>query len=503
MFLEPPIPMQQSLLDTTGFIVVGAYLVSLLLVGYLANRASREQSLKDYYLAGSSLGTFALFFTLYATQYSGNTMLAMPGQAYRQGFAGMAMLFAMMGVILVYGLFAQGLRQLAVQHQFISLGDFVRWRYSQPLLLALVNCIAVVVLLSYALGNLKAVGILLSSASGGQISFVSGVLLLSAIMAIYESMGGMRGVVWTDVIQGSLLFLGCLLVFAAVFSLRDAQSILSPPVFMVSFGHYLTSEANLPGMLSLIVLVAFGAAVYPQAIQRIYAARDGRTLSRSYLGMFFMPLLTTLPMILVGMRVAELYPQLSREQSEQAVVYAIESVVQVYPWLSALLILYIAAAVAAIMSTIDSALLSLGSIVTRDIFAHEEAQAAHSKMAARMTSLVLMALLAVLAIYLPNNLWGLLVFKMELLVQLAPLVILGVRYPQLNSAAVLPGLLLGSCVALLLKSSVFWGTEDLSKYWGIHAGVWGLLANVATVFLVTKLMPGDIKIMKRKKQVNL
>ena len=98
--------MTGAILDASGLAVMLAYLTSLLIIGWWANRASKESSARDYYLAGSSLGVVSLFFTLYATQYSGNTLLAAPGKAYRTGFDGLAIVLAIMGVVLVYSSFA-------------------------------------------------------------------------------------------------------------------------------------------------------------------------------------------------------------------------------------------------------------------------------------------------------------------------------------------------------------------------------------------------------------
>jgi len=91
----------QAVLDEKGLVFVGLYLMSLLIIGWLANRSRRENSMRDYYLAGSSLGFFTLFFTLYATQYSGNTLLALPGKSYRNGLAGLGVMFAVMAVAVV------------------------------------------------------------------------------------------------------------------------------------------------------------------------------------------------------------------------------------------------------------------------------------------------------------------------------------------------------------------------------------------------------------------
>lgn len=456
-----------------------AYLSSLVVIGWWANRASRESSARDYYLAGSSLGFVSLFFTLYATQYSGNTLLAAPGKAYRTGFDGLAIVFAIMGVVLVYASFAPAMNRLARQHGFITVADFVRWRYaSKPLLIA-VNVILVATLVTYALGNFKAIGLLLESVSGGLISFPLGILLLALVMGFYESIGGMRGVVWTDVLQGVMLLLGCLVIFFSVAYVSPENSITRLPVFIATLGHYFREDIQPASFISLVVLIAVGAAVYPQAIQRIYAARDAAVLRRSYRLMFFMPLITTLPMLLVGMSVAQWQPGLALTDSEGVVIIAIQHVVEKLPALSWLLILCLAAALAAIMSTIDSALLSLGSILTRDLRHGSDVvdDGAASQRAGRWMSWVLMLLLALLAIILPQSMWALMVFKFELLIQLAPALILGVRQPRLSATAVLAGIIAGVTVAVLLKLSL-----ELSPL-QVHSGIWGLGANLLLLCL--------------------
>ena len=204
------------MLSFSGVIAVGLYLASLLAIGGFARRAQKERSLSDYYLAGSSLGTVALFFTLYATQYSGNTLLGVPAEAYREGFPALALVLAVMSIVAVYALFAPALNGLARRHGFITPGDFLRWRFRDPALLLVVNLVLIVTLTSYVLANLKAMGLLVEGATGGTVSFAAGVVVLSLVMAIYESLGGMRSVVWTDVLQGSILLAGCIVVVVVV-----------------------------------------------------------------------------------------------------------------------------------------------------------------------------------------------------------------------------------------------------------------------------------------------
>lgn len=479
--------MQDTILGPFGIAFIGLYLASLLLIGWAANRSRRENSLKDYYLAGSSLGSVSLFFTLYATQYSGNTLFAIPGNAYRNGFVGLSVAAAVMSVVLVYFTFAGRLNTLAKSHGFVSVGDFIKWRYSHKALLVAINTIAVITLISYALGNFKAIGLLLESASGGAIPFASGILILGLIMAIYESLGGLRGVVWTDIIQGSLLFVGCLLLFFAVLSLGPSGGAASAAVLSDRLVTYFGSEIQPIGFISVVVLVGIGAAVYPQALQRVYIARNPKVLRRSYMALLVMPLLTTVPMILVGIMLADWLPGLSEQQSENVIIYAVGEITTGYPALSWLLVLYLGAAVAAIMSTIDSALLSLGSTVTKDIVGRSGRGIDEATLyrVSRITSWSLMAIMAILAIVLPQTIWALMIFKFELLIQIAPAIILGVRVPSVSGNAVLQGLLAGCICAVALKLSDYAGL-DLSAPLGVHAGVWGLVVNVLVVFLWRK-----------------
>ncbi len=82
---------------------VGGYLVLLLGLGCLAKRRRTSNSLSEFYLAGRNFGGFVLFLTLYATQYSGNSLLGYPGEAYRLGFAWLA-LVALVPRITLWGL---------------------------------------------------------------------------------------------------------------------------------------------------------------------------------------------------------------------------------------------------------------------------------------------------------------------------------------------------------------------------------------------------------------
>ena len=118
---------------TLGLAAGGAvciYLLILISVGYLTHRHNHHADLDNFYLAGRNLGGFVLLLTLYATQYSGNTLLGYPGEAFQLGFAWVMSVGFMMAIIVVYLLFAPQLQRIAKQKHFITPGDWITYRFN-------------------------------------------------------------------------------------------------------------------------------------------------------------------------------------------------------------------------------------------------------------------------------------------------------------------------------------------------------------------------------------
>ena len=205
-----------ALLSNGGIVFMSIYLCSLILVGFWGRLKRKEESLSDFYLAGRNMGLFVLFLTLYATQYSGNTLVGYAGRAYREGYTVLVTVTFMMSVIGGYLLFAPKLYRISRKFKFITIGDYIQHRYNSRTLTLIAISLLIFAVGNYILTNLKAIGHIVEASTGGQIPFVYGVLGLSLIMVVYETLGGLRSVAWTDVIQGIILLLGCALIFIAI-----------------------------------------------------------------------------------------------------------------------------------------------------------------------------------------------------------------------------------------------------------------------------------------------
>ncbi len=465
------------LLGTGGIIFVGLYLFSLIGIGMAGRMARKENTLSDFYLAGRGMGVFVLFLTLYATQYSGNTMIGFAGKAYRGGYQSLVMVIFMSSIIGAYFLFAPKLFRLSKKHGFITTGDFIHHRFKNTVLTIIIVIISIFALGNYILTNLKAIGYIVVAATGGRVGFAQGIILLSLIMVIYETLGGMRSVAWSDVIQGVLLLVGVILIFIVI-QVEYGGMVTSAEIIKSQNPEFFNppnwTEKRL--WISTIGLAFFGISVYPHAIQRIYAAKDEHTLKRSLQIMVFMPLITTMFMMIVGWVGLAQFPNLDRQGSEQITILMLQDIGYRIPAMGMMIVLFLSAAIAAIMSTVDSALLAISAMVTKDLYGRLQPGKSQGELIriGKIFSWLIMGLAVLLAIKLPQTIWRLMEIKLELLCQIAPAIFLGLHLKRLSSRAVLYGVIIGTIVAVIITLHPLLPTKPL----GIHAGIWGLLVNV-------------------------
>lgn len=465
------------LLGTGGIIFVGLYLFSLIGIGMAGRMARKENTLSDFYLAGRGMGVFVLFLTLYATQYSGNTMIGFAGKAYRGGYQSLVMVIFMSSIIGAYFLFAPKLFRLSKKHGFITTGDFIHHRFKNTVLTIIIVIISIFALGNYILTNLKAIGYIVVAATGGRVGFAQGIILLSLIMVIYETLGGMRSVAWTDVIQGVLLLVGVILIFIVI-QVEYGGMVTSAEIIKSQNPEFFNppnwTEKRL--WISTIGLAFFGISVYPHAIQRIYAAKDEHTLKRSLQIMVFMPLITTMFMMIVGWVGLAQFPNLDRQGSEQITILMLQDIGYRIPAMGMMIVLFLSAAIAAIMSTVDSALLAISAMVTKDLYGRLQPGKSQGELIriGKIFSWLIMGLAVLLAIKLPQTIWRLMEIKLELLCQIAPAIFLGLHLKRLSSRAVLYGVIIGTIVAVIITLHPLLPAKPL----GIHAGIWGLLINV-------------------------
>ena len=137
---------------------IGIYLLSMLLIGWFGYRARRENTLKDFYLAGNSFGMLVLVMTLFATQYSGNTFYGFSGSTYRMGYAWIMSMHFMTAIVVCYLLLAPKLYRLSQQQGYITPPDYIDDRFGSKLMTTIGAVVMILALSNYLLAQLMAMG---------------------------------------------------------------------------------------------------------------------------------------------------------------------------------------------------------------------------------------------------------------------------------------------------------------------------------------------------------
>lgn len=484
--------------DQSAWLFISIYLGSLILVGFLGYRARQENTLKDFYLAGNGFGLIVIFLTLYATQYSGNTLFGYSGKTYRIGYAWIMSIHFMTAIVACYLIYAPQLYARARKFNYITPTDYLQHRFNSNWINIVATIIMVVVLSNYLLAQLMAMGRAMQGLSTADpaTAYQQGVILLTLIMVIYGTLGGIRAVAWTDVIQGVVLMIGFTILLYIVYKqfgpISQATITIQQSQDMAKVN---VPDANrLREWLSYIIIVGLGSTLYPQAIQRIYAARSEKVLRHGLAFMAFAPLLTTLIAVITGIYAIAYVPGLEGAASDQ-VLAKIMMLVQQNSVLGYWLVVVLYAAIlAAMMSTADSALLSISSMLSKDIygrFVDANASEARLTLMGKIFSWCLILFLVWLAIYLSDkaSLIKLLDRKFDLLIQLVPAFMISIHWQKLKAWPTFVGLIVGIVVSLLLAFGGFDFVQN-GKVYGFHPGLIGLLFNLAIAIIGSYRLDG-------------
>lgn len=469
--------------ERTGLAALVIYLCVLVVLTIIARRA-RLKTPSEFYLGGRALPFFILFLTLYATTYSGNSLIGYPGEAYRRGFSWVMSTGFMMAIMVVFHLLAPKLRRAGEEHQLVTPGDYIRVRYGSGRLVVLIGIIQVVALTNFLLAQLIAMGHVAFGLTGGALPYVVGVVALALVILAYETLGGLRAVAFTDALQGLLLLFGLsVMLFWLTNRTGGMQGVTTWVLANKPELALVPSAEECRNWASSLLLLGIGSVVYPQTIQRIYAAKSAKILYRSLAFMAWMPLATVFVVTLVGIAALpilsglgeisadEVLPRIIREWSTQGGIAVF------------LATLVFVGALAAIMSTADSVLLSLGSIISEDVLGGDRFDPRTTRRG-KWVAATLLLFMVLVAVSPRITLWRLIELKMEILIQCAPAFLLGVHWRRLEATPVLLGILAGCSLAL-------WGMwSGTTRIAGIHVGVIGLVLNFALAVACGLLLAG-------------
>lgn len=427
-------------------LVLAGYFSLVLLLGFLA-RGRIKDSPAEYFLAGRGLGAFVLLGTMTATNFSAFTVFGASGAGYRHGLA----FFPIMGfgtgfMALSFWVIGRKIHQLGKLRDLITPAELIQDRYGSRALSAAFALVMVVFTIPYLALQPMAGGYVLNQLFG--LPQASGAGLVTLIIVIYTLRGGLRAVAWTDVLQGfilaSLLFLALILAAAHHGGLgasldkvfQGNPELFSRPGGQGRFG---------PGIwFSYLMLWFFCDPMFPQLFQRFYTARNERALAKT---MLFYPLVCTVVFampVLLGLMGRLEFPELAGKEADSIVPMLMTSVAG--DFMGALVL---AAGLAALMSTMDSQLLTLSSIFTRDLYPLLARGETGSTMVGRIFVLFLALAGLAMAIDPPDTILQIATQAFTGLAVLFPSVLFGIYQDKPRAAPALASIIVGEALVVL------------------------------------------------------
>jgi len=345
-------------------LVVVTYLLIISLVGIYTRRYARGTP-EDFFLAGRNLGPFLLFCTMAATNFSAFTVFGFSGAGYRLGYGFYPiMAFGTAFMAVTFSFIGKRVWQLGKKEGHITPAELIGRRYRSRALRLVFFGVMVIFTLPYIAIQPISAGYALESLLG--IPYFAGALLVMGVIVAYVFLGGLRGVVWTDALQGAMMIL--LMITALMIAAAPHGGLIRAN--LTAF-HRFPDLYSRPGpnnafplgiWFSYMILWFLCDPLFPQLFQRFFAAKDRRSLD---ITMLTYPLVTGLLFLLpvsIGVIGRLSLPGLKGKEADRILPLLMQQLAD--NWIGALVL---TAGLAALMSTLDSQLLTLSSMFARDI----------------------------------------------------------------------------------------------------------------------------------------
>ena len=214
----------------SALISFGIYMIFVFLLAWIAGRKSLKSDsfVSEYFLGGRALGLWAFALTFATTNASGGSFMGFPARIYTHGWVLALWIAGYMTVpFIAIGILGKRINYVARKSGAITLSEVLGKQLKSDAVTLTATGIIILFMFFYLLAQFKAGGMILITLLGEEPLFKEGTLIMSrftpdwldpeylltlVIFSIgvigYVVYGGFRAVVWTDVMQGVIMFIG-------------------------------------------------------------------------------------------------------------------------------------------------------------------------------------------------------------------------------------------------------------------------------------------------------
>lgn len=349
-----------------NYAVLTVYIAAMLGIGWYFAR--RQETPEDYFLAGRRLPWLAVAMSMYASVTSAMTFMGLPGLAYGQNMSLlivclMSPLIAPVLIFLIYPLYRK--LQVTTSYEYIALrfGSAARVAVASLFVLARLSWLGTVI---YA----PALALHVTTGMPQAIA----IAIIGLLATVYCVMGGLSAVVWTDVPQFLIMITGAVWMAVAL-----CAKIPGGAAEIIREGHVAdklavfdwTIQWNQMTALAVAIAYAFiliqDYGVDQVSVQRLMAIRSNRGVTRAILFNALTDFFIIGLLLFIGLGMFVFYqahPGSLPEAITPDKALPWFMLHELPPGVSGLMI---AALFAAAMSSVDSGLNSLTTVILRDI----------------------------------------------------------------------------------------------------------------------------------------
>jgi SSS family solute:Na+ symporter len=406
---------------TLGVLLV--YMGLVLFIGFYSHRLFRPTG-ESYFVADRSIGPFVLLMSLFGTNMTAFAILGASAEAYRTGIATFGKMASISAIIVpcVYFFIGTRLWSLGKRNGYVTQVQFFRERWGSNKIGLLLFVVLVALLVPYILIGVMAGGVILEQVTGGAAPPWAGNLAITLVVLAYVLYSGMRGTAWVNTFQ-TLVFMvfGVATLFivlhdmgglgAAMQSLQEARPDL------------LSRTQHIRPMTFLsYTCVPLSVGMFPHLFAHFLTARRASTFRFTVTLFPLCIAFVWIPMVLLGMLGNLDFPGLQGPAAGSVLLQMIDLHAPTF------LVGFLAAGVfAASMSSLDSQVLSLGTMFSHDIVRH---YGFHNRMSekgviltGRLFIAAILLLAFVLSLFTNRSIFGLGVWSFTGFASLFPVVV--------------------------------------------------------------------------------
>jgi SSS family solute:Na+ symporter len=456
---------------TIGIIL--AYMGLLLALGLLSGRMFRGTS-KDYFVASRSIGPFLLLMSVFGTTMTAFALVGSTSKAYNEGIGVYGLMASWSGLIHAAVFFMVGIRLWAIgkRNDFVTQCQYFRARFESRNFGFLLFPILVALVIPYLLIGLLGAGRVMAGltrgaypeifpSTGGAIPpWLTG-LVICVVVLMYIFFGGLRGAAWANTFQTLVFMIMGVVAFFLISDKLGGLSAATQAVLDTSPEH--TAREGLISYQKFLTycFVPLSVGMFPHLFQHWLTARSAQTFKLTVVMHPICIMIVWVPCILIGIWAHGAGIDVPPERAGQVLgkmVSLLES-----PVLTGLIT---AGILAAIMSSLDSQFLCIGSMFTNDvvveIWGEDHFTDRQKLLLARGFIVGIVIITYLLSLSSPNRVFELGVWCFTGFAGLFPLVFASVYWQRATKIG---------AYACVITTAATWAFFFIRADWGQHEGM--------------------------------